>query len=553
MTALQPDIRTLLLVFTLIRVAQAIALFHVWNTHRQYRPAGDWALGSFIAAFGLLLLGFRDLIPPWASVMAANFILIPGWVIFDFGIIRAAGYRVPFRLGLIISASALLLIFWNTVVDFNFINRLVIFNASVMIFDIYSAFACFRSREKNKKYTFKVIGVSLTMIIVSSVWRVASGLNLNHSTLLSPEFSQSQYFIVLIFCSIIITSMLILLTAQKLQDEINIMAQQLIRRSELERDYAQVSAMTDGLTGISNRRYFDEALNTEFHRLKRSGAPLSMIMLDIDHFKNYNDSYGHLAGDECLRLVASALKNVAGRAHDIVARYGGEEFAVILPETDRKKTGILAERLRAAVEDLAILHSGTDTAGCVTVSLGAVTVYAKDLTAPEDVVAMADKALYRAKRNGRNCVEVADNEIVKGPGGTCARNNFVQLVWYADNECGNKTIDEQHKKLFEISNELLSAFIENCPKAGCIPLLDNLLNEIVKHFIAEEEIITASGYLYAEAHKQSHADLLATAIELADKFKRDECTLVELFNFLVYGVVARHMFIEDRKFFPYVR
>ena len=178
--------------------------------------------------------------------------------------------------------------------------------------------------------------------------------------------------------------------------------QMLVRQLEVERNAAQLTSMTDSLTGMANRRYFDEALYGEFSRLKRSGSPLTLIMLDVDHFKKFNDTYGHLAGDDCLRRIGMTLKAAVGRSPDIVARYGGEEFTVILPETDHFGAVSIAERIRKAVEALAIPHVGSDTTSHITVSLGVVTIQTTELSAPEQIVAMADEAMYRAKQAGRN-------------------------------------------------------------------------------------------------------------------------------------------------------
>ncbi len=180
--------------------------------------------------------------------------------------------------------------------------------------------------------------------------------------------------------------------------------QALIHQLEAERNTAQLNSVTDSLTGLANRRYFDDALHAEFQRLNRSKAPLSLIMLDVDHFKMFNDTYGHLAGDECLRQIGMTLKIIVGRAPDIVIRYGGEEFVVVLPETDRPGALILAERIREAVETLEIPHTGSETADHVTVSLGVVTVHTTELSEPEQVVLMADAAMYQAKQQGRNQV-----------------------------------------------------------------------------------------------------------------------------------------------------
>jgi len=190
--------------------------------------------------------------------------------------------------------------------------------------------------------------------------------------------------------------------------------QELVRQLELERNNAQRSAMTDGLTGLANRRHFDEAIDTEFFRAKRSGAPLSLIMLDIDHFKKFNDRYGHVAGDECLKMVAVALQGAVGRAPDMAARYGGEEFVVILSDTDGHGAALVAERIRRAVEDLGMPHPDSDTARCVTVSLGVVTVRPEGPDKPEAAVELADSALYRAKEGGRNRIEVAREGAMRG-------------------------------------------------------------------------------------------------------------------------------------------
>ncbi|SMB89764.1 PAS domain S-box-containing protein/diguanylate cyclase (GGDEF) domain-containing protein [Desulfonispora thiosulfatigenes DSM 11270] len=186
--------------------------------------------------------------------------------------------------------------------------------------------------------------------------------------------------------------------------------QKLVQQLEIEKNIAQLNSITDSMTGLANRRYFDETLKTEFFRLRRSGSTLSLIMLDIDYFKKFNDSYGHLAGDQCLRMIATTLKTIISRAPDIVARYGGEEFIIILPETDEDGAKALGERIRKAVEELAIPHCASDIAKCVTASLGIVTVYPTELISPEQVLKQVDEALYCAKKRGRNRCLYSSNE-----------------------------------------------------------------------------------------------------------------------------------------------
>jgi diguanylate cyclase (GGDEF)-like protein len=174
--------------------------------------------------------------------------------------------------------------------------------------------------------------------------------------------------------------------------------------SENNKQLEQLSNL-DSLTGVANRRFFDENLGKELNRSCRDKTPLSLILLDIDRFKLFNDTFGHLAGDECLRQVGRILKKAIERSHDLVARYGGEEFAVILPSTDLRGGLIIAERLRTLVENLDLTSPKASIIQPITISLGlASTPHGqKDMT-PKVLIGHADKALYEAKRQGKNRV-----------------------------------------------------------------------------------------------------------------------------------------------------
>jgi diguanylate cyclase (GGDEF)-like protein len=177
------------------------------------------------------------------------------------------------------------------------------------------------------------------------------------------------------------------------------------RTKSLEEANSKLKAMsdTDGLTGVVNRRRFDEVLEAEWRRAARSGLSLGLIMLDVDWFKKYNDSYGHQAGDACLQRVAEVLLSRARRAGDLAARYGGEEFAFIAPETDRKSLQTLAEEIRHALETLDLPHDGS-AFGKITASLGIAVRVPAEEQSPTQLILEADQALYRAKAEGRNRV-----------------------------------------------------------------------------------------------------------------------------------------------------
>ena len=186
------------------------------------------------------------------------------------------------------------------------------------------------------------------------------------------------------------------------------------RTAELElanRTLATLS-ITDGLTGVANRRYFDEVLAQEVERTRRLQQPLALIFLDVDEFKKYNDHYGHLAGDQCLIQVANCLKSNTRRSSDLAARYGGEEFAVIAAHSNAHDALALAEVLRSKIEQLGLAH-GSSPLGVVTASLGLAVFIPDDDHGATQLIQMADEALYRAKKQGRNRVELApaDNAV----------------------------------------------------------------------------------------------------------------------------------------------
>ena len=175
-----------------------------------------------------------------------------------------------------------------------------------------------------------------------------------------------------------------------------------------QRDILTELSMVDGLTGVANRRWFDQALEREWRRAERAASPLAAVVVDIDLFKPYNDHYGHPQGDECLRQVARALSQSVQRAADRVARYGGEEFAVILPDTSATGALRVATMMRQRVAALGLRHERSTVADHVTVSVGAASVVPTHGWSPSGLFAAADGCLYQAKADGRNRVRCLD-------------------------------------------------------------------------------------------------------------------------------------------------
>ncbi|HHP7229232.1 MAG TPA: diguanylate cyclase domain-containing protein [Xenococcaceae cyanobacterium] len=198
---------------------------------------------------------------------------------------------------------------------------------------------------------------------------------------------------------------------KKVKKQNELLLKEIERRQQVEAKLRETNlklnklATSDGLTGIANRRYFEQYLQQEWQRLTREQAPLSLIILDIDYFKQYNDTYGHQAGDNCLQQVAQAICSAAKRPADLVARYGGEEFAVILPRTDLEGATYIARKIQTAIRYLQIKHENSTVNNYVTVSQGVTTTVPTLDNIYQSLICVADIALYDAKKKGRNCIE----------------------------------------------------------------------------------------------------------------------------------------------------
>lgn len=231
--------------------------------------------------------------------------------------------------------------------------------------------------------------------------------------IISPEHRSQLVFHTTIFLLPFMTTYLGYLLSQK---------DKLLKKAEqAEAELKQINrrledlAKTDGLTGLRNHRYFYTRLEQEMSRAQRYGHPLSVIILDVDYFKHYNDANGHLMGDHILRDLASCLK-ISMRENDLVARYGGDEFSVILPETGKAAAMEIGERIRDLVSEHAFLNRESQPGGKVTISLGVAT-FPEDAADIKRLVGQADDALYVAKKTGRDSVEAAsENEGEEGGG-----------------------------------------------------------------------------------------------------------------------------------------
>lgn len=180
-------------------------------------------------------------------------------------------------------------------------------------------------------------------------------------------------------------------------DEITLIAINISDHKRIE-----ILSLTDSLTGLANRRHFDAVIDNELRRLQRNKSTLSLLMLDVDFFKQYNDTYGHQKGDTCLQAISSVLAKCAQRPADLAARYGGEEFILLLPEADIDGAYAIAHMVMTHLAQLKIEHTDSSISPYVTLSIGIATVKSTDVTSAEDILRIADEQLYKAKSSGRN-------------------------------------------------------------------------------------------------------------------------------------------------------
>ncbi|MBM4054199.1 MAG: diguanylate cyclase [Planctomycetes bacterium] len=191
----------------------------------------------------------------------------------------------------------------------------------------------------------------------------------------------------------------------KLKQEVD-QRKEVMRQLEESNRKLQLLSYVDGLTGIANRRHFDEMLDKEWRRSLRDKTSLTLLLLDVDFFKKFNDSYGHQAGDECLKQVAKTIHGIVNRPGDLAARYGGEEFAIILTEMNREHAVVFAEKVRESIELLKIPHKHSTVSDHVTCSIGVSVVIPNKNISPGTLIESADKALYNAKLEGRNRIKI---------------------------------------------------------------------------------------------------------------------------------------------------
>ncbi|HEY3400613.1 MAG TPA: diguanylate cyclase [Geothrix sp.] len=306
-------------------------------------------------------------------------------------------------------------------------------------------------------------------------------------------------------------------------------------------DQMEQAAGTDRLTGTLNRRWFENGAAQLMALSDRGEDPLSLILFDLDRFKQVNDTFGHGVGDEVLKAIAVTAGDQL-RASDALARWGGEEFIVLCPATTLAGATILAEKIRRAVEARSLPQ-----AGMVTISLGVAQHQRQE--ALDAWVQRADEALYRAKDRGRNRTEASLGTLnVAGE----ETPSILALTWDPALECGNPEIDHQHQQLYRIANGLLASITSGRYPDDAKLQMQLLIAHVAQHFHDEEAILARTGYENLAAHAQEHVRLIAKAKTLQQEMGGVSADLPAILGFLALDLVKGHILAWDRKFFAHL-
>ncbi|MCP3943065.1 MAG: diguanylate cyclase [Desulfobacteraceae bacterium] len=313
--------------------------------------------------------------------------------------------------------------------------------------------------------------------------------------------------------------------------------------SKLNKELEKI-ANVDKLTGLWNRRAIEPFIDKEMSRSKRANSFVSLMILDFDHFKQVNDQYGHVFGDEVLKRVGQKIKTMI-RSTDNLARWGGEEFLILVTDTCARKAILLAEKIRKAV--MALRFEGKKP---ITVSIG-VAEYHPDESF-EQWYERTDAALYQAKKKGRNRVELDPRDGIQKGQTAIAGRNILRLIWKNEYYSGNDKIDGQHIQLFNLSNQFIDAFLSNTEEKIIETLLEKLSDLLKDHFKSEEEIMAQSGYPGLENHMGEHDKIRTDLTKLIAQYHQGYRNYGMLIQFISIHFVFEHMLNEDKNYFQWV-
>jgi diguanylate cyclase (GGDEF)-like protein len=382
------DIRTLAFILAAIIITESLVLIVVWRTRKTFSGFGLWTLASVVIASSFVLLGLRGAIPDFFSVVIANLLQIVGAILIFMGIRKYLDEPYHDYLNYLLAAVVM-----GFLVYFLYVHNDV--NARILVVSCAWFIGCLRCAlilladvpTELRPSTRFAGGVFIALGLVHLLRGIHAWFGPPQTDLFVPDAVQAFVFTSWIVLAVGLTFGLFMMTTKRLELELA----KLVRL-----------AHTDDLTGAWNRRYLIEWSQREARRAHRYGHSLSMLAIDIDHFKDVNDTYGHAVGDLLLKGLASTAQSSL-RASDVFARTGGEEFTALLPESDAAESLVVAERIKNEIGQVAVYAGSVPVTTTVSIGVASLSPDDRDI---RPVFQRADAALYEAKRNGRNRVVV---------------------------------------------------------------------------------------------------------------------------------------------------
>ena len=383
------DSRTLSFALMFVTGLMASVMFFVWRVQKNYPGTQYWVLSNFAGTIGFLFIGLRGFAPEFVTVLLGNALAVATTALALEGNRRFLGLKSDSTVPVTVIAGYLITLAYYTFIDNDVSARIVISSmvASFLTFLSYRSFAERPGLMKNVVY--RTVGLTFLLFSILMFVRMVATLALsNVNGLYTPEWIQSVSFMIFLIFATVWSFNYVLITSERLSEELRVKEAELLER-----------ATTDFLTGLGNKRAFDEFAESEIKRSRRYNIPACLVLLDLDHFKRVNDKFGHAVGDKVLGEIGQLLKRMT-RQHDKVARVGGEEFALLLTHTDIDVGHAVAEAFRREIQTLEINHGAISLS--ITSSFGVAELREADNL--ESLIERADTHLYKAKAKGRNRV-----------------------------------------------------------------------------------------------------------------------------------------------------
>ena len=376
------DVRTIYLVLAVLSITQALLMFYVRQVHYNSTYVAEWARGNGLIALGLCLVVLSEVVSPALLSILSYMLIIWGSMHIAFGVALVSGKRPQWSLCRLICIVFCLAYALAYSVDLHGFGGIVLFTLASSVFFGYSIYCCYSAQRDELRGSLLLVAILSAAYIVSLCVHLIGSYLADANHIANNSLWHSGALIVNIVLGFAQTIMLIVITSHRLQMDL------------------QQQATHDPLTNIFNRRALTTLAERDIARSNRRGTLISVLMIDADHFKKINDAFGHAVGDAVLVAIAQKIQGGL-RTEDVLARFGGEEFLVMLPDTSLKHACEVADRIRVAIGNIAlpVLPDGHR----FTVSIGVAERRGVQQSFDE-LVAMADQALYQAKKNGRNKV-----------------------------------------------------------------------------------------------------------------------------------------------------